>query len=162
MASRKYQMEVEDPNYIEVMQAEPRKYFRIYKTILEIMDARDYVVPDDSRDLTFAEFLEKYELGEFRDKKDVFRPLEPELNEDQDPSIAVFYNFKNEAITEEYIKMVIQTVPKTKKFFLLAPTNEKSKTNAILLDKKAQNFIQELGKKDKDDKDAIRVEVFKQ
>jgi hypothetical protein len=45
---------------------------------------------------------------------------------------------------------------------LVAPNTDKSKPNAALLDKKAQNFIQELGKKDKDEKEAIRIEIFKQ
>lgn len=64
-----------------------------------------------------------------------------EDNDDYDPSIAVFFNFGNETITEEYIKRAIQSASKIRKFFLVAPTDEKKKSNAVLLDKKAQNFI---------------------
>ena len=32
---------------------EARKCFRMYKTILEIMDYRQYVVPEESKNMTF-------------------------------------------------------------------------------------------------------------
>lgn len=80
-----------------------------------------------------------------------------EDSEDYDPSIAAIFNFGNDTISEEYIKRIIQSAPKIRKFFLIAPQNEKQKANAALLDKKAQNFIQELSKKDRDEKEAIRI-----
>lgn len=80
-----------------------------------------------------------------------------EDNDDYDPSIAVFFNFNNDAITEEYIKRAIQSAPKIKKFFIVAPSNDKSKNSSLLLDKKAHNFIQELSKKDKDDKESMKI-----
>lgn len=57
---------------------------------------------------------------------------------------------------------MIQAAPKIRRFFVVAPNNEKQKANAALLDKKAQNFIQELGKKDRDERDGIRIEIFRQ
>lgn len=44
----------------------------------------------------------------------------------------------------------------------MAPSNPKQKGSHLILDKKAQNFISELAKKDKDEKEAIKVEVFRQ
>jgi len=40
------ELAVGDPNYQEAAQAESRKYFKIYRTILEIMEARGYVRDD--------------------------------------------------------------------------------------------------------------------
>jgi hypothetical protein len=37
----------------ELVQTDSRRYFRIYKTILEIMEARGYVVSDDLKEMTF-------------------------------------------------------------------------------------------------------------
>ena len=45
---------------------------------------------------------------------------------------------------------------------MVAPSNPKQKGNTLLIDKKAQNFINELAKKDKDEKESIKVEVFRQ
>jgi hypothetical protein len=138
-------------------QAEPRRYFRIYKTILEIMDSRGYVVPDDSKEMNFVEFNDLYSRQELRDKRELFPPIDVEDNDDYDPSIAVFFNFSNEAITEEYIKRAIQSASKVKKFFIVAPSSDKPKNSSQLLDKKAHNFIQELSKKDKDDKESMKI-----
>jgi DNA-directed RNA polymerase I, II, and III subunit RPABC1 len=85
-----------------------------------------------------------------------------EDTEDYDPSIAVVFNFPNETISEEFIKRMIQAAPKIRRFFVVAPNNDRQKPNAALLDKKAQNFIQELGKKDRDEHEAIRIEIFRQ
>ena len=126
----------------ELVQTDSRRYFRIYKTILEIMEARGYVVSDDLKEMTFPQFNDQYEKHEMDDKREIFPPLDMEDSEDYDPSIAVVFNFNNQPITEEYIKRVIQSAPKIRKFFLLAPANEKLKANAALLDKKAHNFIQ--------------------
>lgn len=37
----------------EFVQTESRRYFRIYKTVLEIMEARGYVVSDDLKEMNF-------------------------------------------------------------------------------------------------------------
>jgi hypothetical protein len=37
---------------------------------------------------------------------------------------------------------MIQSAPRIKKFFLVVPTNEKNKLGTMLIDKKAQTFIQ--------------------
>jgi hypothetical protein len=50
-----------DPKLEELGQAESRRYFRIYKTILEIMEARGYVVRDELKETTFPEFNDLYE-----------------------------------------------------------------------------------------------------
>ena len=69
----------------------------------------------------------------------------------------MFFNFKSEEITEEYIKRVIQSASRIKKFFIVAPANDKSKNSSLQLNKKAHNFIQELSKKDKDDKESMKI-----
>ncbi len=48
---------------------------------------------------------------------------------------------------------MIQSVKDARKFILIVPTLDKSKAANMDIDKKAQNFIQELGRKDKDDKE---------
>jgi hypothetical protein len=92
----------------------------------------------------------------------VFPPLDMEDSEDYDPSIAVIFNFSNEAISEEFIKRMIQAAPKIRKFFVVAPSGDRNKPNAALIDKKAQNFVNELAKKDRDERDSIRIEIFRQ
>lgn len=77
------------------MQTESRKYFRIYKTILEIMEARGYVVADEFKEMNFTEFNDLFERHELGDKREIFPPLDMEESEDYDPSIAVIFNFAN-------------------------------------------------------------------
>ena len=74
----------------------------------------------------------------------------------------MFYNFCNEEITAEYIKRVTQSDPKIRKFFLVAPLQGKGKSTAFSLDKKAQNYISELTKRDASEKHHYRVEIFRQ
>lgn len=125
------------------------------------MEARGYVVSDELKETKFAEFNDKFERHEFNEWREIFPPLDMEDNEDYNPSIAVLFNFANETISEEFIKRMIQAAPKIRKFFVVAPKTPSNKLNAPLLDKKAQNFIQELGKKDRDERDAIRIEIFR-
>lgn len=79
----------------ELVQTDSRRYFRIYKTILEIMEARGYVVSDDLKEMTFPQFNNLYENHEMDDKREIFPPLDMEDSEDYDPSIAVVFNFNN-------------------------------------------------------------------
>jgi hypothetical protein len=106
--------------------------------------------------MEFPEFNDLYEREDLKDKREIFPPLEIMEEEDYDPSIAVFYNFSNEPITEEYIRRVVQSSGNIKKYFLVAPAQDKQKSSAFTLDKKAQNFIQEYSKKDKNEKMAHR------
>lgn len=83
------------------------------------------------------------------------------MESETDNSIAVFYNFREEKITEEYIKKMIQTTSKVKKFFLVVPSIEKGKAKIMNIDKKALTFVQELGRKDRDETiQPIRIELF--
>jgi len=50
----------------------------MYKTILEIMDYRQYIVPEESRTITFEEFDYLFQNKELRDKREIFPPLEME------------------------------------------------------------------------------------
>ena len=50
----------------------------MYKTILEVMDYRQYIVPEESRNMTFEEFNGLFENRELRDKREIFPPLEIE------------------------------------------------------------------------------------
>jgi len=113
-------------------------------------------------ELHCVEFFKLFQQGDLQNKREIFPPLEPSDNEEIDPSIAVFFNFCNDAITEEYIKRVIQSAPKIRKFLLIAPTVDTLKNSSTLLDRKAQIFVQELSKKNKDDKEGINVEIFRQ
>lgn len=38
------------------LETEARKCFRMYKTILDIMDYRQYIVNEESKNMTFPEF----------------------------------------------------------------------------------------------------------
>ena len=69
-----------EPKLDDFASNEVRRYFRIYKTILEIMDAREFVVVDDAKNITPAEFTEMYKRGELEKKKDIFPPLEVDEN----------------------------------------------------------------------------------
>jgi hypothetical protein len=126
------------------------------------MEARGYVVADELSKMGFIEFNDHYERHDLNEKVEIFPPLDMEDTDDYDPSIAVIFNFANEAITEEFIKRMIQSAPKIRRFFVVAPNNDRQKPNAALLDKKAQNFINELGKKDRDEREGIRIEIFRQ
>ena len=114
------------------------------------MEARGYLVDNEKKDMPFAEFNDRFERHELGEKLELFPPLDMEDTEDYDPSIAVIFNFPNDTISEEFIKRMIQAAPKIRRFFVVAPNTDRLKPNAALLDKKAQNFIQELGKKDRD------------
>ena len=61
-----------------IAQKESNKCFRMYKTILEIMDYRQYIVPEESRTMTFEEFDDLFENKILRDKREIFPPLEME------------------------------------------------------------------------------------
>ena len=50
----------------------------MYKTILEIMDYRQYIVPEESRTMAFEEFDDLFENKILRDKREIFPPLEME------------------------------------------------------------------------------------
>lgn len=67
-----------DPKLEEFVQTESRRYFRIYKTILEIMEARGYVVADEFKEMNFAEFNDLFERHELGDKREIFPPLDME------------------------------------------------------------------------------------
>lgn len=151
-----------EPKLDDFPSNEIRRYFRIFKTILEIMDARGYVVLDDAKSITPAEFTEMHKRDELSHKKELFPPLDFDENDEYDPSIAVYYNFAGEEITEEYIKTAIQSAPKIKHFFIVAPVIEKPKGTTTLIHKKVQNFINDLAKRDKDEKEGMRIEIFKQ
>lgn len=43
------------------LETEARKCFRMYKTVLEIMDYRQYIVNEESKSMTFSEFNDLYE-----------------------------------------------------------------------------------------------------
>jgi hypothetical protein len=43
------------------VQSESRRYFRVFKTVLEIMEARGYVVDNEKKDMPFAEFNDRFE-----------------------------------------------------------------------------------------------------
>lgn len=75
-----------------------RKQFRIYKTILEIMEARNYVVSNEAKDLTLPEFLESYENGTLK-ANEIFSPLEEDELSEVEHSIVVVYNWNREKIT---------------------------------------------------------------
>jgi len=134
----------------------------MYKTIIEIMDYRQYIVPEESKNMSFQEFNDLFENKELRDKREIFPPLEMEDDEEIDPSIAVFYNFCNQDMTPEYINMITKSCEKIRKFFLVAPLTAKGKNTTFTLDKKAQSFIAELTKKDRSEKHPYRIEIFRQ
>jgi hypothetical protein len=60
------------------VQTESRKYFRIYKTILEIMEARGYAVSDDLKDMNFPEFNDLFDRQELCQKREIFPPIDME------------------------------------------------------------------------------------
>ena len=64
-------------------------------------------------------------------------------NEEYDRSIAVFYNFKGEDITDEYLSKMVKACEKTYNFFIVAPALNKKNTITVL-DRKASAFIKEL------------------
>lgn len=132
----------------------------MYKTVLEIMDYRQYIVNEESKNMTFIEFNDLYERQELTDKREIFPPLEMEEDEEVDPSIAVFYNFIQEELSPEYINRIIKSCGKITKFFLVAPSFSKNKV--YTLDKKTQNFINELSKKDRSEAQTYRFEIFRQ
>jgi len=134
----------------------------MYKTILEVMEYRQYIVPEESQRITFEEFNDLFENKELRDKREIFPPLEMEEHEEIDPSIAVFYNFSNEDMTAEYINRITKSCERIRKFFLVAPLQTKGKNTPFTLDKKAQSHIAELTRKDRSEKYPYRVEIFRQ
>lgn len=73
----------------------------MYKTILEIMDYRQYVVQEESKNMTLVEFNDLFQRGDLLDKREIFPPLDMDDDEEQDPSIAVFYNFAGEELSPE-------------------------------------------------------------
>jgi hypothetical protein len=79
----------------ELGQSDSRRYFRIYKTVLEIMEARGYVVADELSKMGFVEFNDHYERHDLNEKVEIFPPLDMEDTDDYDPSIAVIFNFAN-------------------------------------------------------------------
>jgi hypothetical protein len=60
------------------------------------------------------------------------------------------------------VKRVITSAPKIRKFLLIAPSLDKLKNSGALLERRALIFVQELSKKNKDDKEAMNVEIFRQ
>jgi hypothetical protein len=100
-------------------------------------------VAEDVKDMDYAQFKFLYKRGDLRDKSEVFPPIEANDEANIDPSLAVFFNFGNDLITEEYIKRVIQSAPRIRKFLLVAPNLERkrSMTNTAI-DRKAEIFIQ--------------------
>ena len=88
--------------------------------------------------------------------------MEYDEDEEIDPSIAVFYNFTCEDITSEYVSRIVKSCEKIRKFFLVAPSLMKGKTTTYQIDKKAQNYISEVSKKDKAEAYPFRFEIFRQ
>ena len=126
------------------------------------MDYRQYIVGDDAKSMTFVEFSEQFERPETKERREIFPPLDMEEDDEVDQSIAVFFNFLAEDITAEYIGRVIKACQKITKFFLVAPAQTKNKGTPYVLDKKAQNFINELQKKERADSRPYRFEIFRQ
>lgn len=62
--------EINDQHKLELtLETEVRKAFRMYKTILEIMDYRQYVVQEESKNMTLAEFNDLFQRGDLMDKR---------------------------------------------------------------------------------------------
>lgn len=144
------------------LESETIRCYRMYRTVLEIMDYRQYIVNEDSKNITLAEFSEQFEGQELKDRREIFPPLDMDEDDEVDPSIAVFFNFGGEDITAEYVNRIIKSCGKIHKFFLVAPAQAKNKSTTYVLDKKAQNFINELSKKDQSDAVTYRFEIFRQ
>jgi hypothetical protein len=94
--------EINDQRKLELtLETDVRKAYRMYKTILEIMDYRQYIVNEESKNMTLPEFNDLYQRGDLADKREIFPPLDMGDEEEQDPSIAVFYNFAEEELSPE-------------------------------------------------------------
>lgn len=143
------------------LQSETVRCYRMYKTVIEIMDYRQYIVGDESKNMTLAEFSEQFEHAQARERREIFPPLDMNEDDEVDQSIAVFFNFLGEDITAQYVNRVIKACDKIHKFFLVAPAQAK-KGSTYVLDKKAQNFLAELQKKDRTESAPYRFEIFRQ
>ena len=50
-------------------ESEVYRWFRIYKTVIEIMEYRQYLVSEESKNMEIAEFNHLYENGQLADKR---------------------------------------------------------------------------------------------
>ena len=136
------------------------RFFRIYRTILEILEYRQFFVGEDAKK-TEPEFRDKSNSRELLDKRDFFPPLtEPGEDEEYDRSIAVFYNFKGDDITDDFLNRVVKSCDKIYNFFIVAP-NQTRKSATGILDRKATQYVKEMSK-GKGDEPPYKFEIFRQ